>query len=127
MTGRSPDQLLLISSMDVDIAVKRVAVLRIEPLQPEDATQDEILVTAWGGNHSRGLSSLEAHPCGGISSELCVNPKAASWSSKAPFLSPQTILGGGDWIGKDGPIGLLEIQALSAHIQDKTYAICGWW
>jgi hypothetical protein len=42
MTGRSPDQLLLISSMDVDIAVKRVAVLRIEPLQPEDATQDEI-------------------------------------------------------------------------------------
>ena len=116
MTGRSPDQLLLISSMDVDIAVTGVAVLRIEPLQPEDATQDEILVTAWGGNHSGGFSSLEAHPGGGIPAELCVNPKAADRCPKAPFLSPKTILGSGDGIGKDGPIGLLKIQTLSTHI-----------
>lgn len=126
MAGGRPDEFLLIGSMDVDVAITGVAILRIDPIKPENTTQDQIFITSRGGNHSGGLTALEAHPCLGLSSELCVDSKVPGRSLKASFMSPKPVLGGGDVVGNGSSIFLEQIEPLCGDIQYETFAGRGW-
>ena len=117
MAGGRPDEFLLIGSMDVDVAVTGVAVLRIDPIKPENATQDQIFISPRGGNHSGGLTALEAHPRRGLPSVLSVDPKVPRRSLKASLLCPKSILGGGDGVGNGSSILLEQIESLGGDIQ----------
>ncbi len=45
VAGRSPDQILLIGAMDVDVAILGIGIFRLQTFEPENAGSDQITLT----------------------------------------------------------------------------------
>ena len=63
VAGRGSDEVLLIGSMDVNVAVAGIGVLRIESFKPEDPGEHEILFPSLIRNLSGRNTAAEDHPC----------------------------------------------------------------
>ena len=94
MTRRAANEFLLVGAMDVNEALPRIAVFRIDSLEPEDAGEDQILVTSPFCYHSGLLAASEDHPLRSPGANFLDDPEAARWSSQAPFLTPDAKAGG---------------------------------
>lgn len=70
VAGRGSDEVLLIGSVDVNIALTGIGVLRIESFKPEDPCEHEILFPSLFCNLSGLNTASEDHPSRGAISDL---------------------------------------------------------
>jgi hypothetical protein len=90
MAGWCSNLFLLIGSMKVDIAFMGVAVFWIKSIQPENTTQNEILIPSLLRKNSGAAPAFEDHPGGLSNSDFLGNPKPTRRGSKTPFFTSQT-------------------------------------
>lgn len=86
VAGRGSDEVLLIGSVDVNVALTAIGVLRIESFKPEDSSEHEILVPSLFRNLSGRNTASEDHPCRGALADLLRYPEVSRGCPETPLL-----------------------------------------
>lgn len=90
VAGRGSDEVLLIGSVDVNVALTGIDVLRIESFKPEDPSEHEILFPSLIRNLSGRNTAAEDHPLRGPIADLLRYPEASRGSPETPFLESES-------------------------------------
>ncbi len=90
VAGWGSDEVLLIGSVDVNIALTGIGVLRIESFKPEDSSKHEILFSSLFCNLSGLNTASEDHPRRGAISDLLRYAEASRGSPETPFLESES-------------------------------------
>lgn len=90
VAGRGSDEVLLIGSVDVNVALTGIGVLRIESFKPEDSSEHEILVPSLFRNLSGRNTASEDHPCRGALADLLRYPEASRGCPETPLLESES-------------------------------------
>ena len=83
MAGRLSDQMFLVGSVDIDLAVAGVPIRVLESLEPEDAGEDPVLFPARLRDFSGRQAAFKNRPSGGL-------PTKFSTDSEPPERGPET-------------------------------------
>lgn len=119
VTGGGADQILPVGSVEIDVTIARADILRIEPFEPEDARQDQILLSAWSADCARRDAVLENAPRRGSLADFFADPEAARRGAQASLLRAKAELRGGDIPGcRDGPV-LEKIRDLTGDVDHQ--------
>jgi hypothetical protein len=113
------NEVLAVGSVEIDIAVPGVGILRVESFEPKDPCQDKILLSPRGRDVTCGDAAFENTPQGGPLANFLADPESSCGCPEAAFLSPDAEFGSGNVPGlDDGPV-FKEINPLAAHIDNQ--------
>lgn len=90
VAGRGSDEVLLIGSMDVNVALAGVGVLRIESFKPEDPGEHEILFPSLFRNLSGRNTAAEDHSCRCALADLLGYPEASRGCPETSLLESKS-------------------------------------
>ncbi len=103
MAGRGADQPLLVRAVDVDVALAGIGVFRIQPVEPEDAGEDFVLLAAFFRNLAGRKPGLENRARRGTVANLLGDAKSPGGRLVAAGFRPQPEPRRGNGIGGDDP------------------------
>ena len=93
VTGGGADEVFPVGAVKIDVAVTSVGILRIKSLQPEDPSEDQVLVTCVRsdpGKLPRGDPAFEDHPGRGTIPDFFADPEASRGRAETPFLGAES-------------------------------------
>jgi len=114
-----PNQLLVVGSMNVDVAVPGVGVALFEALKPENAGDDEVIGAPGafeGDDFPRGDPAFEDHPERGFVTDHLGNGEMAQGGLEASRLRPEPETGAGDRKTRQKRPLFEEVEALRGNI-----------
>lgn len=90
VAGRGSDEVLLIGSVNVNVALTGIGILRIESFKPEDPGEHEILFPSLFRKLSGRNTATEDHPCRGALADLLRYHEASRGCPETPLLESKS-------------------------------------
>ena len=120
VTRRFPNFVFMVGSVNVNEAVSRVRVVRFEPVEPEDAGQNQIIIGRMFVLQTDRLATLENGADGGACPEFFDNAELAERRSHTALLRSETEARGGNGISAHRFLTGLQRESLIADGNVKT-------
>lgn len=114
-----PNQIFTVCSMEIDIAVVRVGIFLVQPVQPQNTGQNAIVLTAWVGKMTRGLAAFELGPKRLAVANFFLKDKTARGCFEATRLKSQAEPGCGDRPGLFQLPTMAQIENLPLNIYSQ--------
>lgn len=119
VAGSGSDEVLLIGSVDVNVALTGIGVLRIETFEPEDPREHEILFSSLLRNLSGGQTAAEDHSCRGVLADLLSYPEASGGCPETPLLESESEPRCRDGPGRRHGAPFDHLQTLTGRVHEK--------
>lgn len=119
VAGWGSNEVLLIGSVDINVALTGIGILRIKTFEPEDSREHEILIPSLFRNLSGRNTASEDHSCGGALADFLRYPEASRGSSETPFLESESEPRCRDGPGGRDDFSLDHFQDLTGHVDEE--------